>query len=103
MNRHNVVDQQFHDGNAIMKYAGSILLGLPIAFLCHFGHPHNELGFGLRVRDSVILVRLGQSLLEHAIFACHCGMLDKVVTEQQSIPVLEMMFNHVNVVRSVPV
>jgi len=96
----NVADQHVHDGRAIMNYAGSILLGLPVVFLCRFGHSHNKLGFGFCIRNPVILVGLRQLQLEQPVLVCHIGILDKVVTKEQSIPVLEVGFNHVDMVCS---
>ncbi len=46
-------------------------------------------------------VRRGKPFLQVTILLSHIGMLNEVISEKQPVPVLEMAFNHVNVVSPV--
>ena len=79
------------------------LLGLFVAMFSFFGNTFYETAFGLCVGNAIIIMCIREFLFYIAVLPGNVWMLNEVVSEKESVPMLELSFNHVDVMRSVPV
>ncbi len=79
------------------------LSSLSVVSFSHFSNPPDKVALSLRVGYAVIFMRTGESHFEITIFPSNFWMVNEVIPKQESIPVLKMGLNHVDVMRSVPV
>jgi len=62
----------------------------------------DKVGLGRCVGHAITVMCLGEPDFETAVLPGNVRMLNEIVPEQESVPVLKMALDHVDVMRSVP-
>ena len=79
------------------------LLGISVVPFRRFSNPSDKVTLSLGVCRAVILVCIREFHFEIAIFLGNVWIVNEVVPKEESVPMLEMELNHVDVMRSVPI
>lgn len=74
-----------------------------IMVFCRPCHPYDEVRLALCIGHPIVGVLMGQPYFQRLIFLGNCRKLDEIVPEEQPVPMLEILFHHMDVMRADPV
>src|SRR2546425_8588093 len=73
---------------------------IPVILFCYPRHPHHEFCFPIRVSDPVVWIVASQGVLQSFIFFGRRRVRNQIIPKEQSVPVLKITFDHMNMMGS---